>query len=269
MLRALVASLALACLACVTPISHAEDASPVLSKIVASGKLRVGMSGDQPPLNMQSKSGGLIGLEVDLARVLAAAMRVELEIIEKPFPDLLGALGTGEIDMVMSGMTITPERNLRAAFVGPYFISGTSILTKRGPLASADEAEDINAAELTLAALANSTSEAFVKAFAPRAKLVQIQNYEEGVKLVKEGKATAMVADMPACVVSVLRNPNSGLVTLSAPLTVEPIGIAVPPGDPLLVNLVENYLDALEGMGLMDRLRQAWVHDPGWLREIR
>ena len=93
--------------------------SPVLSRIVKNGTLRVGMSGSQPPLNFKSKDGKMKGLEVDLSRALASLMDVRLEIREKPFGELLGALDAGEIDMVLSGMTITAERNLSTAFVGP------------------------------------------------------------------------------------------------------------------------------------------------------
>jgi polar amino acid transport system substrate-binding protein len=226
------------------------------------------MSGDQAPLNVKSKSGEVIGLEADLAQLLAAAMGVELKIVEKPFPDLLPALKAGKVDMVMSGVTITLERNTRFAFVGPYFISGKSILTKSATLSQADESEDINEKGLTLTALAGSTSQGFVEAVAPSAKLVTIQSYDEGVKLVLEGKADALVADFPACLIAVLRHANSGLATLTVPLTVEPVGIALPPGDPLLVNLVENYLGALEGVGLLERLREKWFADGSWLAKL-
>jgi polar amino acid transport system substrate-binding protein len=268
MLRPLLGLLVAACLLLQAPVAAAAEDSPVLSRIVKNGELRVGMSGDQAPLNVKSKSGEMIGMEVDLARLLAAAMRVELKIVQKPFPELLTTLKAGEVDMVMSGMTITLERNTRFAFVGPYFISGKSILTKSATLAQADESQDINAKSLTLAALAGSTSQSFVELVAPNAKLVTTQSYDEGVKLVLEDKASALVADFPICVLSLLRHPDSGLATLTVPLTVEPVGIALPPGDPLLVNLVENYLGALEGMGLLEQLREKWFVDGSWLSEL-
>ena len=96
----------------------AEDA-PVLSRIVKAGEFRVGVSGNQPPFVVKSKSGELIGYEIDVANLLANAMNVELTLVEKTFAELLPALEAGEVDAVMSGMTMTPERNLRVAFVGP------------------------------------------------------------------------------------------------------------------------------------------------------
>jgi polar amino acid transport system substrate-binding protein len=77
----------------------------------------------------------------------------------------------------MSGMAITPKRSLEATFVGPYMLSGKSILTKSRTLAAAREAGDINRAGLKLAALANSTSAEFIELVLPEATLVTVSDY--------------------------------------------------------------------------------------------
>jgi ABC-type amino acid transport substrate-binding protein len=143
----LLAALGLAASAVSAPAQAASD-SPILSRIVSSGTLRVGMSGGQPPLNFKSRDGKLLGLEVDMAGALAGLMGLELKIVQKPFSELLGALAGGEVDLVISGMTITPERNMKAAFVGPYFLSGKSILTRSTSLAQVDEIGDLDQADL-------------------------------------------------------------------------------------------------------------------------
>jgi polar amino acid transport system substrate-binding protein len=246
----------------------AADSSPVLSRIVDKGELRVGMSGAQPPFSVKSKNGELIGYEVDLANALAGAMGVELKIVQKPFGQLLSALDAGEVDVVMSGMTITPERNLKAAFVGPYVLSGKSILTKDKTVAAIEEAGAIDKASVTLTALENSTSQRFVEKLMPKAKLVTTSDYDTAVNMVLEDKATALVADYPICALSVLRHGDKGLVTLTEPLTIEPIGIAIAPGDSLLLNMVENYLGTLQAAGLLDQLEAKWFEDGSWLIQV-
>jgi polar amino acid transport system substrate-binding protein len=77
-----------------------------------------------------------------------------------------------------------------------------------------------------------------------------------------------MVADFPICALTMLRYPDAGLATLSKPLTIEPIGIALPPGDSLLVNMVTNYLGALEGTGLLELLEKKWFEDGSWLLQV-
>jgi polar amino acid transport system substrate-binding protein len=245
----------------------AADA-PVLGTIVANGELRVGTSGGQPPFSVKAKSGDLIGYDVDLARLLASAMGVELKLVQKPFGELLPALDKGEVDLVISGMTMTPERNLKAAFVGPYQVSGKSILTTSAELAKIDEAQDINQADLTLTALKGSTSQSFVEKLMPKARLVTTDDYDEAVKMVQEGRANALVADFPICALTLMRYPDAGFATLSKPLTIEPIGIALAPGDSLLLNMVENYLGALEAVGVFEMLDEKWFEDGSWLIQV-
>ena len=248
--------------------AQASSESPILSRILASGTLRVGMSGGQPPLNFKSKSGTLMGLEVDLARALAGIMNLELKLVEKPFPELLGALAGGEVDLVISGLTITPERNTKSAFVGPYFLSGKSILTRSTTLAQADEAADLDQADLKLAALEGSTSQRFVETRLPKASLVTTPNYDEAVKLLLADQVSAVVADREIVRLTAFLHPKEGLATLPETLTIEPIGIAAPPGDVLLVNHLQNAMAALEASGLMSAIRVRWLERSDWIQQL-
>jgi polar amino acid transport system substrate-binding protein len=228
----------------------------------------VGMAGSMPPLNMTTKEGEVIGYEVDLARAMAAAMgvRAKLEVI--PFAELLPALQSGKIDLILSNMTITPGRNLKVAFVGPYFTSGKAFMTKIKTIAMADETTDIDAKKTKLVALKGSTSQAFVEKYIPDATLVTAKDYDEAVEMVLQDKVHAMVADYPICVVSIFRYPNQGLLSVITTLTYEPIGVGVPAGDPLLVNWVENFMGIAEQTGLLEQLKQKWLLRADWLHRL-
>ena len=216
-----------------------------MNKILKSGELRVGTSGSQPPFTMKSNDGQLMDYEVELAKLLTDAMNIKLKFVEKPFSELLPALEKGEIDVIMSGMTITPERNLKATFAGPYNVSGKSILAKSQRLSALDEMCEINRPTIRVAALDGSTSQRFVEKLAPKVKLVTTKDYETAVNLVMEDEVDIMVANYPICVLSILRHPDAGLATLETPLTIEPLGIALPLNAFQLHNLVENYLNGL------------------------
>ena len=244
------------------------SAAPVIDRIQQRGTLVVGMTGNMPPLNMTSKEGELIGYEVDLARAMAKAMGVKAKLAVMPFAELLPALQTGKIDLIVSNMTITPGRNMKVAFVGPYFTSGKAFLTKRKTIALADEADDIDAPNTKLVALEGSTSQAFVETVLPQARLVTAKDYDEAVKMVLEDKVHAMVADYPICVVSVFRYPDQGLLSVVTTLTYEPIGVGVPADDPLLVNWVENFLTIAERTGLLEELRGRWLLNADWLQRL-
>jgi ABC-type amino acid transport substrate-binding protein len=243
-------------------------AGDTLQRVIDFKVLKVGMSANQPPMTMVNREGGVMGFDVDLARALAAAMKVKLEIKAMPFGELMSALEEDKIDMVMSGMSITPQRTELVSFVGPYMMSGKSILTKNSVLGKISSGEEFNRKELKLLALSNSTSVAFVKSEAPDAQLIEINSYDEGVAMLIEGKADAMVADMPMCVLSVMRYPEAGLTTLDRPLTVEPIGIAISKDDPQFFNLVDNYLRAYEKTGVLTKLRKKWFEDSYWVAAL-
>ena len=116
-----------------------------------------------------------------------------------------------------------------------------------------------------MAALKGSTSEDFVRDVWPRMQLTVTDDYDEAINLVREGKVGAMVADFPICALSVLRFPDDGFATLTEPLTIEPMGVAMPPNDPLFLNMMENYLGALEGIGILELLEEKWFQDGSWL----
>jgi polar amino acid transport system substrate-binding protein len=254
------------CVALLLGTALPAHAGKVLDRVVKSDTLRVGMSGDQPPMNVLARGGATIGLEPDLAKVIALGMGVRLEIVSLPFGELESALRRGRVDMVMSGMSITPERARRMAFVGPYLLSGKSLLTRAGALADADGTGDLDDPRVRIAVLANSTSESFVKEYAPNAAVVPVATYDEGVRRIIAGEAAAMVADMPACSFAVLRNPDAGLIALTEPLKIEPIAIAVDARDAEFRNLLQNYLDSIEGSGVERALKDKWFRSGDWLR---
>jgi polar amino acid transport system substrate-binding protein len=241
---------------------------PVLERIVKTGKIRVGMSGDQAPFNVKSRSGDLMGFEVDLVRMMAQSMGIFVEYDVRPFPELLPALKKGDVDIVMSGMTITAERSLEAVFVGPYTMSGKSLLTNDPVIANVTRTEDIDQSHLRLAALRNSTSEAFANKRLSIAKLVTVESYEEAIQMIENDEVDALVADMLACSLAVRRYPEKKLLTPSAPFTVEPIGIAVRASELSLQSLLANYIEAYKESGLLEVLKVQWLESGDWIGRL-
>jgi len=217
---------------------------------------------------MKNKAGEIIGFEIDLIRSLANSMGLEFEPVELPFAELLPALERGDIDLVISGVTITPERNTRVAFVGPYFITGKSVLTKSETLARVNDATELNDPARTYATVAGSTSEDFVRDLLPKAKLITTPDHDAAVQLVIDGRVDAMLADSHICRFAAWRYAEKGLTTITTPFTIEPLGIALPADAPLLLNLVGNFLDTLEYTGLLGQFKARWLSDDAWLAEL-
>jgi polar amino acid transport system substrate-binding protein len=248
--------------------ADAAPLNPVLDRILAKKELVVGTAASMPPFNMTTKDGQIIGMEIDLAHFIAKAMNVKLTLKTVPFNGLLSALEGGQIDMILSSMTITASRNLKVAFVGPYFVSGKSILTKLANIESMDEISKINNPDHVLTALKGSTSQSFAEEVFPKAKLVLTANYDEAVAMVREDKAQAMVADMPICQVTAYRYPEADLTTLKKPLSYEPIGIAIPPNDLLLLNWLQNFLATIEKDGTLEMTVRKWFKNASWVSRL-
>lgn len=236
-----------------------------LTKILKNGEIRIGLTGNQPPYNMKSKSGELMGFELDLAHILANSIGVKLTTVEMPFSELLPALEAGKIDAVMSGMTVTSERSVKALFAGPYTVSGKSILAKSSVLSKLKGTEEANNEAYKITCLKGSTSEDFVRKYMPKAQSIPVNKYDEGIAMILNDQADAMVADYPICVITIMRNQGKDLVTLEGPLNIEPIGIALPANDLHFHTLIENYLQAFNLAGALKVIDNKWLEDGSWL----
>ncbi|MCR9094441.1 MAG: transporter substrate-binding domain-containing protein [bacterium] len=239
-----------------------------LHDIIDRGTLRVGTSGTQPPLTMKNQRGDLIGLDIELAQALADAMQVDLELVETPFAELLPNLEAGRIDLVISSLTITPARNARVAFAGPYMISGSSLLSRADLVDSLADASAMNAAERSWAALRGSTGEALILDLFPLATYIPLEDAGAAVAQISSGEIDGLFADVPFVQFQLARHPGLGLASLPAPFTTEPLGVALPPNSPLFANLVQNYLNTLEYTGELMQLKMHWMSAGDWLSEM-
>jgi len=209
-------------------------------------------------MTYKQSSGKVIGLDVDIARIMATSLDVKLTIKTMAFDELVPALKKGDVDVVISNMTITPERNKSVAFVGPYMSSGKCIITKQENLAKAEQSEDLNTSKTRIVVLKGSTSELFIKTLLPKATVTTTDDLQNGVKMVKEDKVGGMMTDYPVCLSTLKNYPDAGFVSLFSLLNFEPIGIAVPGNDPLFINWTENFLERLDGTGTLDEIGAHW-----------
>jgi polar amino acid transport system substrate-binding protein len=242
-------------------------AGKVMDRILKKGELVVGITGTQPPLNATTKDGKIIGFDADIATAIAMSIGVKIKFSKMAFSELLPALETGKVDMILSSMTMTLKRNVKVAFVGPYYISGKGILTKGQTIAAMQTADGLNKPEFKIAVLKNSTSQEFVEKTAPKAELVTTNSYDEALEMLFQDKINALIADYPFCAFTAFRYEDKELVAGQSKLTFEPLGIAVPE-DTLLINWLQNFMMMLEGSGQMKILNQRWFQDGSWIKDL-
>lgn len=113
------------------------------------GKLHVGMELKFAPMEFYDEFKHPAGADLELAQALGKALGVQVELVELDFDSLLPALDDGRVDVVVSAMTITPERSARADFV-PYLLMGTGLLVKSGNPAKIHRLRDLCAKTVAL-----------------------------------------------------------------------------------------------------------------------
>ena len=85
--------------------------------------LRVGLSPDYAPLAFK-QDGRVVGIEVDNSRAVGEFMGRKIELVELPFEQLIPSLLSGEIDVIMSGLSVTSERAAQVLFADAYMRVG-------------------------------------------------------------------------------------------------------------------------------------------------
>ena len=121
-----------------------------LDDIQKRGVLRVGMEPGYMPFELTNKKGEIIGFDVDMAKRMAKAMGVKLELVSTAWDGIIPALLTKKFDIIMSGMTLTQQRNMKINFAQPYIVIGQTILLRKELTGKVKTYKDLNKANFTV-----------------------------------------------------------------------------------------------------------------------
>lgn len=256
-------------LAVFTFTAGAAFSADTLAEIQKRGKLRVGMEPGYMPFELTNQKGEIIGFDVDMAKKMAAAMKVELELVSTAWDGIIPALLTDKFDVIMSGMTLTQERNLSVNFAQPYILIGQTILLKKELAGAVKSYTDLNNAKYTVASKLGTTGEQATKRMIPNAKYISYETEQEGVMELVNGKIDAFIYDLPFNAIAVNQKGQGKIIHLSEPFTKEPLAWAIRKGDPDFLNWLNNFMSQIKYDGDYDKIHQKWFQDDAWLKEIQ
>ncbi len=240
-----------------------------LDDILERGSLRVGLEPGYMPFEMTNQRGEIIGFDVDMAKRIAKAMNVKLELVSTAWDGIIPGLLTKKYDIIMSGMTLTQERNLQVNFANPPLVVGQSILLKKEFANEVKSYKDLNNPKFTIASKLGTTGEQAVKRLIPKAKYVSFETEQEGVMDLINGKVDAFVYDLPFMSIANAEKNNGSLVFLNEPFTYEPVGWAVRRGNADLVNWLNNFLNQIKNDGTYDKIYKKWFLSDEWLKQVQ
>ncbi|WP_303722838.1 transporter substrate-binding domain-containing protein [Malonomonas rubra] len=233
------------------------------------GILRVGMEPGYMPFELTNKKGEIVGFDVDMAKRMAKAMGVELELVSTAWDGIIPALITKKFDVIMSGMTLTQERNMKINFASPYIVIGQTILLKKDLAGKVDSYKDLNDSNYTVASKLGTTGEQAAKRMIPKAKYISYETEQEGVLELVNGKIDAFVYDKPYNVTALAQRGSSKITHLDEPFTFEPVAWAVRKGDYDFINWLNNFLVQAKNDGTYDKIYNKWFQDDAWMKDLQ
>jgi len=240
-----------------------------LDEIQQRKKLRVGLEPMYMPFELNSKTGEIIGFDVDMAKRMAKAMEVELELVSTAWDGIIPALLTNKFDIIMSGMTVTQGRNLKVNFADPYIVVGQTILINKKHQGAVKSYKDLNDPKYQVTSKLGTTGEQAVKRMIPKATYLSFETEQEGVMEVVNGKADAFVYDSPYCAVANAQKGEGKLVFLDEPFTYEPLAWAVRKGDYDFLNWLDNFLNQVKNDGTYEKIYEKWFKSDAWLKDLQ
>ena len=240
----------------------------MIENALKRGVLRVGMS-TFVPWAMKDKTGKLIGFEIDVANRLAQDTGVEIKFVPTKWAGIIPALLTGKFDVIIGGMGILPQRNLKVNFTIPYDYSGMSIVAHKQLAVGFKRLEEFNRSEVKIAARLGSTAEMAVRKYMPQAKLQLFDDESQVIQELRSGRVHAMVASAPLPTFLALENPEVLFLPLQETFTREPIGFAVRKGDVDTLNYFNNWIRVVEAEGWLKERKQYWFNTKEWEKQLK
>ncbi len=248
---------AISCLAVTTFEIYEASA---LNQVIKRNRLIVGMEVEFFPFEYADTDGQPIGFDVDLAKIVARELGVRLEIKDMEFSGLIPALQEGKVDMIISGMTRTPERAKTVSFSQPYFEAGLCALisNKRAPEVS--EISQLNAEGRILAVKLGTTGDLATARLFPKAEVKRFKEETACVMEVVSGRADAFIYDQVSIVRHHAQNPETTHAIIK-PFTYEPYAIAIRRGDFDFLNWLNILLETIKADGSYQELRKKYFND--------
>jgi polar amino acid transport system substrate-binding protein len=238
----------------------------IIDAIKRRGELRVGMQVGYPPFQMLGNGGQFEGLDVDTAELAARALKVSLRVIRQNWSTLIPSLLAGETDVVMSGMTITPDRNAQAMFTIPVLETGRMFLVNRASAGRFRTIEDLNQAGIFVVSCPGGLGDLRPKELFPRAAYREFPDRTSALAEVLQGRAHAFVDEEVSIRLACATEPGS-LVSSFNLLSREAVAWAVRPGDCHWLNWLNNFIRTMRRDGRIDSLKRKWLNN--YFQEIR
>lgn len=237
----------------INPTTHAEQ-DQTWEKIKERGELRVGLSADYAPMEFEHTVNGkteYAGVDIDLAKKIAKDNNLKLKIVNMSFDSLLGALKTGKIDIIISGMTSTPERKKQVDFSDSYMMTKNIMLVKKDKVNEYKDIKDFN--NKKVGAQKGTEQEKIAQTEIENASITSLSRLPDVILALKSGKVEGAVVEKPVAEAYLKQNPKLGISNVKFNEEEKDTVIAVPKDSPKLLSQINKTIKEVKDKGLIDK----------------
>ena len=224
----------------------------------ARGALRIGVTPSYAPLVFRGDDG-LSGIEIDFGRAAAAALDLDPVFVECEWDALIPRLESGEIDVIMSGMSITDERRARVLFTEPYLRVGQLALIRRADIGRFGPPSRLRSSGVRIGYVQDTTGQGFVRRSLPRSIAYAFDSVDDGVRSLRGGRIDYFIHDAPTIWRIAHRPDETDLMGLYQPLTEEYLAWAVRLDDAALKARLDATLDAWRANNQLEPVLDRWI----------
>ncbi|MBA2523291.1 MAG: glutamate ABC transporter substrate-binding protein [Solirubrobacterales bacterium] len=229
-------------------------ADTTMGRIQEAGEMNIGVKFDVPPFGFNNpQSGEVEGFDVDMGRYIADRLGVEPVFREANSDNRIPLLVDGTIDLILSTMTITEERDLEIDFSEPYYVANGDVLVPTG--SDIQTLDDLNGNRVCTAL--GSTYQETIKEEAPDADLRLVDLYSQCLELIQTDAVDAVSTDNVILTGMVIQDDTLELLGLN--YTEEPYGVGIADGDVELKEFVDESVQMYIDDGLWAESYEEWV----------
>ncbi|HHJ18096.1 MAG TPA: amino acid ABC transporter substrate-binding protein [Gammaproteobacteria bacterium] len=222
--------------------------------------LKIGTTAAYQPLTFKADNK-LQGMEIDLGKAVGETLKIRTRFVVLPREELIPALESGKIDVIMSGMSVTDQRAAQVLFTNPYMKIGQMALIRTDDLLRWSRPEALFTPGARVGVTANTTGAAFAKSKLPDAVITRFDNTDAGVDALEAGKIDIFIHDAPTIwrLTANMATQKADLMGLYRPLTDEHLAWAVKKQNTGLANALNGALEILKQNGTLNLIMGRWI----------
>ena len=231
-----------------------------ISPAAAQGGMRIGTEGAYPPFEYRDASGTLKGMDVEIGNALCEIMKIPCQWMPQDFDGLIPAIRAGKVDLIISSLSMTPDRAKVIAFTKPYYLSPSQFVALKSSGITDDPA---TLKGKTIAVQSGTNHQAYMEQRLPDIAIKAYNTVQEAELDLESGRVDAMLADkllMYDWLEKAGKAKGFDYVgkPLVDPLVTGQIGIGVKQGNPLLVESLNAAIDKLLADPQYEKITKAY-----------